>query len=258
MARISKASGNRQLPSSERVCSATQRSRAARAPTQGTIPDPLASLLKEEWCGVHLASRATVARDSWLQAAKLGLGTVSVVNVAIAIVSLVASAMTIVLFAQLARERDRLSWRVVERSITQVINEMRRNHYEPDVIVGVGRGGAIVAGMLAGNLGHVPLVVLDTILDRRNHVSEVRLRYPELIPKLHGQRVLVCVGELYSGEDLKTGTRVIRKLRPREIKTMSLFSHPATSVEPDFVGRQTRRPLDAPWRITDEYRTKRL
>lgn len=174
------------------------------------------------------------------------------------VVSVVASVFTIILFIQYLRDRGRLTWRVVETAVRKVLADMNNVDYKPDVILGVGRGGAIVGGMLAGNLGHVPLFVIDTVLDRSKKVSEARIRYPACCPDLSGQRVLVAVGELYSGEDLKAVTRYVEDQKPSEVQTMSLFSHPAASIRPDYLGKQTKRPMDAPWRITEVYRTKRL
>lgn len=160
--------------------------------------------------------------------------------------------------AQYLRDRGRLTWRVVGGAMRHVLDEMNKVDYRPDLIIGVGRGGAIVGGMLAGNLGHVPLFVVDTILDRSKKVSQALVRYPTLCPDLSGLSVLLAVGELYSGEDLRSAAEYVETLGPVEIRTMSLFSHPAASIRPDYVGRMTNRPLDAPWRITEVYRTKRL
>jgi hypoxanthine phosphoribosyltransferase len=182
----------------------------------------------------------------------------TLLTIAATVISVVGSVCTIVLFAQVLRDRDRITWRVVESAMKKVLADLNKIDYKPDVVIGVGRGGAIVAGMLAGNLGHVPLFVVDTVLDRSKRQSEARVRYPNLCPEVKDKDVLVSVGELYSGEDLKAVVRYIEEQDPAEIRTMSLFSHPAASIRPDFLGKQTRRPLGAPWRITEAYRTKRL
>jgi hypoxanthine phosphoribosyltransferase len=174
------------------------------------------------------------------------------------IITIIAGTITIWQLNQYLRDRDRLTWRVVDLAIRKILNEMIRVDYKPDLVIGVGRGGAIVGGMLAGNLGHVPLFVIDTILDRSKKISQATVRYPKLCPDLAGLSVLLAVGELYSGEDLRSATNYVEKQNAAEIKTMSLFSHPAASIRPDYVGRVTKRPLDAPWRITEVYRTKRL
>lgn len=182
----------------------------------------------------------------------------SVVNWVLAAVSFAGSVIAIWELWRYVQDRDRLTWRVTENCMKDIIGQMRRKNYKPDMVIGVGRGGAIVGGMLAGNLGHVPLFVIDTELDRSGGMSKATVRNQTCFPDVHGQSVLVCVGELYSGEDLRAGVEFVANGGPKEITTMSLFSHPASIVDPNYVGKVTSRPLDAPWRITDEYRSRRL
>jgi hypothetical protein len=79
------------------------------------------------------------------------------------VLSVMASAVTILLFLQYMRDRGRLTWRVVEACVKKVLAEMNEVDYKPDLVVGVGRGGAVVGGMLAGNLGHVVAAVIVTL-----------------------------------------------------------------------------------------------
>jgi hypoxanthine phosphoribosyltransferase len=183
---------------------------------------------------------------------------VTTVNILITLLSVIGSLIAIWQLSIYLKDRDRLTWRVVERSMRSVIKSMQRVNYKPDLIIGVGRGGAIVAGMLAGNLGHVPLFVVDTELNRTTRIAKADIRFPDLMPDVSGKKVIVVVGELYSGEDLRSVVHFVESHGPGEIDTMSLFSHPACAITPDYLGKQTRRPLDAPWRMTDIYRTRRL
>lgn len=182
----------------------------------------------------------------------------TVLNVLIAVLSVAGSLIAIWQFSIYIQDRDRLTWRQVEKCMRTVLTTMNRANFKTDLIVGVGRGGAIVGGMLAGNLGHIPLFVVDTELDRTTRAVKCVIRFPGLLPDVSGKRVTVVVGELYSGEDLRTVADLVESHGPAEIVTMSLFSHPAASITPDYLGKQTRRPLDAPWRMTDVYRTRRI
>jgi hypoxanthine phosphoribosyltransferase len=112
--------------------------------------------------------------------------------------------------------------------------------------------------MLAGNLGLVPLVVLDTILEKTNGVSHARIRFSEACPPLKDKAVLVVVGEVYSGEDLKVGIDYVKRRHPRVVKSGTLLTHPAAGIFPDFIAMESDRPLSAPWRITDQYKHQRL
>ena len=156
------------------------------------------------------------------------------------------------------RSRRRFGWKQVEKLVKAMLNEMQARSYKPDLVLGIGRGGSILAGMLAGNLGHLPMAVLDTVLDHPEGISKVDFRFPDCCPPIKGKRVLLVVGELYSGEDLRHAIDYTRRRHPAEIKTASLLTHPAASVRPDFVGMESSKPLTAPWRITDAYKVHRL
>jgi hypothetical protein len=176
----------------------------------------------------------------------------------LAIFSVAAGAATLYLFAEDMRSRRRFGWKQVEQLVKKLMTDMRSAGYKPDVVVGIGRGGAILAGMLAGNLGYVPLVVLDTEIDHPDGVSQVKFRFPESCPSLKGQSVLIVVGELFTGEDLRKGINFVRRKHPETIRTATLLTHPAASVQPDFVGLKTDKPLSAPWRMTTGYQVGRL
>lgn len=175
-----------------------------------------------------------------------------------AILTAAASATSVYLFAEEMRSRRRFGWKQVASLASRMIEEMQARSYKPDLVIGVGRGGSILAGMLAGNLGHLPLAVLDTVLDHPDGVSHVEFRFPSCCPPLRDKRILLVVGELYSGEDLHHAIQYARRRHPKEIKTASLLTHPAASVRPDFIGLESSKPLTAPWRITDAYKIHRL
>lgn len=176
----------------------------------------------------------------------------------LAILGALASAAGLYLFVEDMRSRRRFGWKQVSTLVRRMLTEMQSRSYKPDLVLGVGRGGSILAGMLAGNLGHLPLAVLDTVIDHPGGISKVEFRFPDCCPSLQGKKVLLVVGELYSGEDLRHAIEFAWHQHPSEIKTASLLTHPAASVKPDYVGRETSKPLTAPWRMTDVYKINRL
>ena len=82
---------------------------------------------------------------------------------AIAAVSLLAAGIAIWLFASQEARRIRASWRRMENLARDLCSQVHRDSYYPDIVIGVGREGAILAGIMAGNLNYRPLFVIDTI-----------------------------------------------------------------------------------------------
>lgn len=58
-------------------------------------------------------------------------------------------------------QRGHFGWRRVTAGVKQIIKLIQQEDYRPDIVVGLGRGGFVVAGILSGNLGIVPLAGLD-------------------------------------------------------------------------------------------------
>jgi hypoxanthine phosphoribosyltransferase len=172
--------------------------------------------------------------------------------------SIAGSVTSIYFFGEEMRSRRRFGWKHMEKLVRKLIADIHHRDYAPDLVLGVGRGGAILAGMLAGNLGDVPLAVVDTIIDHSTGTSSAKIRFPASCPPLRDKSVLIVVGELYSGEDLRQGIEFAKRRHPCEIRTATLLTHHAASVRPDFVGQETDKPLTAPWRLTDHYKEHRL
>ena len=174
------------------------------------------------------------------------------INLTVALVSLAAALIPIFLLI----EARTSSWTKVKKLTMKLIEQIRNDGYEPDCIIGVGRGGAIVAGLISGNMGGVALYVVDTILSKTKGVTSVDVRY-DCFPDLKDQRVLLVVGEVYSGKDLTQAMEFVRTKEVGSYKTLSMYYHPASVIRPDFIGIETSKPLSAPWRISTSYKSNR-
>ena len=53
------------------------------------------------------------------------------------------------------------SWRDVMRGLEHIQNELERNGFRPDVMLGIGRSGGVVGGILASLIGSIPLRIWD-------------------------------------------------------------------------------------------------
>lgn len=184
---------------------------------------------------------------------------ISVGAVAALIATVIGVVSGLIALYEFFAKRRRFGWKEVEKLVLRLIDLVEHDDFSPDLVLGVGRGGAIVAGMLAGNMGQLPLVCIDTSSTRDSGGAKcVVIRFPSAVPPLKDKRVLIVVGELYSGEDMRTAIDFVARRKPQSIKTLSLLTHPASVVRPDFFGRQTDSPLVAPWRLTEGYKKNRI
>jgi hypoxanthine phosphoribosyltransferase len=158
------------------------------------------------------------------------------------------------------RRRKSVSWRRVDRLVVELVAEIERHNFTPDLSLGVGRGGSLVAAMFATNLeGRVELACIDTEVqtdDRgRKHVS---LRRPEGLPTLEHRHVLVVVAELYSGQDMRDAINYLDDQGTGSLRTVALLVGPSSNMRPDFIGAQTKHEPLAPWRLTDAAKRGRI
>lgn len=70
----------------------------------------------------------------------------------------------------------KLSWENVMEGVKHIVAEIERNKFSPALVVGIGRSGSILAGMIAGNIpsknqwGHVKVALIERFHDGENVV----------------------------------------------------------------------------------------
>jgi hypoxanthine phosphoribosyltransferase len=179
--------------------------------------------------------------------------------IAATIVSLVAGLIALYQFVE-ERRRKAISWTRIDKLVIELVAEIEQRSFTPDLILGVGRGGALVAAMIATNLeGRIELACVDTAVEHdpagRKHVQ---LREPGRLPPLSGRHVLVVVAELYSGQDMRDAINHLEEQDPAELKTLAVLAGPSSNVRPNFVGLETKHEPLAPWRLTDAAKKGRI
>jgi hypoxanthine phosphoribosyltransferase len=180
----------------------------------------------------------------------------------IAIATLIGVLGSVVAVYQFVEDRRRkaVSWHHVDKLVVELVNEIERRSFAPDLIVGVGRGGALIAAMIATNLeGRIELACVDTEgnFDEAGR-KHVLLRHPENLPDVSGKHVLVVVAELYSGQDMRDAIDYLESHNARRIETLAVLAGPSSNVRPDYVGQVTKHEPLAPWRLTDAARHGRI
>lgn len=55
-----------------------------------------------------------------------------------------------------------------------MLDQFSSNGYSPDLIIGVGRSGAIIGATIAANLGHRPFIALDVEHKTRRNLKKLR------------------------------------------------------------------------------------
>jgi hypoxanthine phosphoribosyltransferase len=150
-----------------------------------------------------------------------------------------------------------ISWREVQEWARETRAALARARFDPDMVIGLGRGGAILGGMIAGALGLKPVTVLDMV-HRPDEEEGEEERHIEGALELTGYegtfKALLVQGEVRSGRSLLAAQEFVEgKVREKrklslELRTIALVVYPEVPVEerPDHYLKLAK--LDPPWR----------
>lgn len=176
-----------------------------------------------------------------------------------AVIGTIAGVITIRNTMQNSDTPRRVSWRRVEWIAREIIDAIQKDDFRPDVIVSVGRAGAILSGMLSGNIDgkKVPLIGLDVGYDWQGPLRSDFIHWAKELD-LNGTKVLIAVGEVHTGNTLRMTYEAIQSYGPSEIKTAAFFRFRTTAFFPDYYGRVIRRNVRMPWHFARNYQKANL
>lgn len=125
------------------------------------------------------------------------------------------------------------TWSDVARGVEHLQLLMEWDAYAPDLVLGLGRSGGVIAGLLASSLGSLPLRVVDLRYGRRGPLLDVDFQDVQSALPPDVQRVLVVEGATTGGLTPRTAKELLERYYPRvEFK----FAFLIQSVQSQFTG----------------------
>jgi len=123
--------------------------------------------------------------------------------------------------------------------------------YRPDMILGIARGGLLVAGALGYALGIKNTFTMNvefyTGVDERLPVPMILPPVPDLVD-LHDSRMLIADDVADTGQTLAL-VKGFCAAQVGEVRTAVLYEKPRSIVRSDYVWRRTELWIDFPWSI---------
>ncbi|MEM2909559.1 MAG: phosphoribosyltransferase [Nitrososphaerota archaeon] len=144
-----------------------------------------------------------------------------------------------------------LSWSDIEMLVDKLAERIS-SRYEPNMLVGILRGGAIVASMLSDVLDMREVYTIGC----RSYVGvekkETVFIYQHLsLNSLRDKDVLIVDDVADTGETMKHIVQYVKSLYPKSIKTATLHIKPHTSFLPDFYVENVNAWIVYPWGINE-------
>jgi len=144
----------------------------------------------------------------------------------------------------------------------KVLVQIEGGDWKPDLILGLGRSGAIWGGWFAGNLGSLPIAVVD-ILYRKTPVGR-DVTFPagaetlQLLREVRGStlKVLIVQGASSTGQTFMEFLGQHRQhITDWSMKFAVLYRNRAVATRIDFVGKNLDPwPKRLPWHLRPVYR----
>lgn len=141
---------------------------------------------------------------------------------------------------------EKVAWGGVEAMCRKLAREIRAAGFQPDYIIGVGRGGWVPARLLSDMLGVRGLCAMGVRfysgVGRRKGKPVITQGFPLSV---EGKRLLVVDDIADSGESLLL---VKKKLAgAKELRFATLHMKPGSRFRPDFFARRTGKWVAYPW-----------
>jgi uncharacterized protein len=150
-----------------------------------------------------------------------------------------------------APARERLSWQEFGVGARDLAHTVVDDGYEPDLILGIARGGLLVAGALSYALDVKNAFTMNvefyTGVDERLPVPMLLPPVPKLVD-LHDSRMLIADDVADTGQTLAL-VKSFCAGQVREVRAAVLYEKPRSIVRCDYVWRRTDLWIDFPWSI---------
>lgn len=152
------------------------------------------------------------------------------------------------------KKEVKISWEDVEHATLKIVHAMKKDHYQPDIIISLARSGLIPAAMISYTLGNKQLYFIKAELTKTQRAGKDQdfLPRPVLTQRikrsLKGHRLLVVDEMTVSGATLELVSGYLKTKKPLSVKYAVLFKQPWSHFKPDYYGKVlTDWPL-YPWK----------
>ncbi|MEM2098696.1 MAG: phosphoribosyltransferase [Candidatus Bathyarchaeia archaeon] len=147
------------------------------------------------------------------------------------------------------------TWRQLYSMLLSQTKKIRKSNFKPDITIALSRGGWIPARVLADlletSLGSVSIEFYIGISETRKAPI---LKQGSSVD-VAGKKVLLVDDVVDSGESLKLAKSHLEHAGATEVRTVTLFTKPWSSVKPDYYSAETTRWVVFPWETKETIRS---
>lgn len=145
---------------------------------------------------------------------------------------------------------DNFTFQDLHAELNNFLNRITKERWIPDLVIGSGRGGVIVAAIIATNLGHIPLKMIDCQFQwvgskRSSTIDSKSIIKEDIINK----KVLVVESTRQAGETYRLIKKELEKYSPAEIRSFATIWRTDSPSKPDYYAFALDSIPIEPWEI---------
>lgn len=149
-----------------------------------------------------------------------------------------------------------LSWSDVEKKVDILAEKVVGDGYAVDTIIGVLRGGVIVANLLSDVLDVREVYVVGCRSYKGTEAGELKVYHDLVLGGLEGRNVLLVDDIADTGSTLDAAVeKLIKPRNPKKIKTATLFRKPWSKYCPTYCVDTTNGWVVFPWERFEAVKT---
>lgn len=145
-----------------------------------------------------------------------------------------------------------LNWKKIHEASIKLSQDILKEGLEADLVVGILRGGYIVARILCDLLGNDNIGVVEVKFYKGiEERAERPIITQPLTADVKGKNVLVVDDVVDSGRTLEIVTEQVRLRGARSVRTAVLYYKSRSIIKPDFFAQETNEWVVFPWEFCE-------
>lgn len=154
---------------------------------------------------------------------------------------------------------DQISWDTLEKGIIALKDQLVSDQYIPTLIVGIGRGGAVVSGLISGCLGHIPILVLERFYFWEKEERKDKMMLTDIDISGYDEKILLVAGELHTGNTSKLFREFLKTKNCKSVRMYAFFKRKYPACNPEYYTIEyDKADIILPWMITNNYKRQSL
>jgi len=145
-----------------------------------------------------------------------------------------------------------VKWTQLYRDVLRLCTKIKKDNYQPDILVAVARGGWVIARIVSDtlNIDQVTDIHVSFYTDIAKTKKEPII-LEEIGKDVSSKRVLVVDDVSDTGESLIKVLEYLKTKKPKEVKTATVYIKPWTKYVPDYYIREIDKWIIYPYEVNE-------